>query len=165
MPGAVILAPLSNIHRWSAVARGAVCRGLEGAGNGLVAVRLARKHYGTYASEPYIAGVHDPEDMYIDEFTGSRYAKAQMTWLIEKGERLPESTPKKVSIECACRFKTTGDRDFGAVLVGCDEDLAPKRYRDKSESFDVSKICRYDSANFLRCLQCLSRHGRLVFRA
>lgn len=124
------------------MARGAVCRGLEGAGSGLVAVRLARKHYGTYASEPFIPNIHHPEDMYIDEFTGSRYAKAQMTWLVEKGERLPESTPKKASIECACRFKKNGDRDFGAVLVGCDEDVAPKRYRDQSKSLLFLEIVR-----------------------
>jgi hypothetical protein len=72
--------------------------------------------------------------MYQDQFTGARYAKGQMTWLIEKGERLPEGTPKKVGIECCCKFKSKEDREFGAVLVGCDDDDAPRRYADKRKS-------------------------------
>lgn len=119
--------------RWSAVARGAVCRGLEGPQAGLVAVRLARKHYGTYASEPFRPSIHHIDDMYTDEFTGAKFAKAQMTWLVDKGERLPELVPKKVSIEVAKSFKKTDARECGAVLVGCDEDVAPRRYADKSE--------------------------------
>ena len=107
-----------------------MCRGLEGPQSGLVEVRLARKYYGTYASEPFNPRIHDPNDEYRDEFTNARYAKGQMTWLIDKGERLPESTPKKASIECSCRFRKKEDREFGAVLVGCDDDDAPRRYAD-----------------------------------
>ncbi|ORY18798.1 hypothetical protein BCR34DRAFT_472752 [Clohesyomyces aquaticus] len=123
---------------WSAVSRGAVCRGLEGPMTGLVAVRLARKHYGTPISVPYRAGIHNAVDMYTDEFTGTKYAKGQMRWMVEKGERLPESNPKKASIECCCTFKKSDDREFGAVLVGCDEEVAPKRYADDS----AYVICR-----------------------
>lgn len=119
---------------WSAVARGAVCRGLEGPASGLVLVRLARKHYGTPVSVPYIAGVHNAADMYIDELTGSKYARGQMRWLVDKGERLPETSPKKVSILCSCSFKRTEDRTFGAVLVGCDEDEVPSRYAHDGKS-------------------------------
>lgn len=118
---------------WSAVARGAVSRGLEGPSAGLVAVRLARKHYGTPISVPFRQGVHHPDDGYIDEFTGTKYAKAQMRWMVDKGERLPEDKPKKVFIECCCTFKPTDDRDFGAVLVGCTEDEAPRRYAHNGE--------------------------------
>lgn len=96
-------------------------------------MRLARKHYGTYASEPYRPGIHNPADVYTDDFTGAKYAKGQMTWLIDKGERLPEAMPKKASIDCGCKFRKSDDREFGAVLVGCDEDDPPRRYQDKSE--------------------------------
>jgi hypothetical protein len=91
--------------RWSAVARGAVCRGLEGPQSGLVAVRLARRHYGTPISKQFNPRIHNPADEYTDPLTGTRYAKGQMSWLVEKGERLQEAKPKKVSIECSCKFK------------------------------------------------------------
>ena len=113
--------------------RGAVCRGLEGPEGGLIAIRLSRKHYGTYASEAFIPGVHDPKDAYHDRFTGKRYAKGQMTWMVEKGERLSEDDPKIATIELAAEFKLSDDRLFGAVLVGCDDDDAPRRYADNSE--------------------------------
>ncbi len=96
-------------------------------------MRLARKHYGTYASEPFNPFIHDAADAYVDEFTGSKYAKGQMTWLVDKGERLPESAPKRASIEVCRRLSKTEDRQFGAVLVGCDEDDAPRRYADKGK--------------------------------
>lgn len=115
--------------------RGAVCRGLEAAECGLVEVRLARKHYGTYASQPFNPRVHNVEDRYVDQYTGRPFAKGQMTWLVDKGERLPEKTPKKASISCSADFKPDEDRHLGAVLVGCDEDDAPLRYADSSEWF------------------------------
>ena len=68
--------------------------------------------------------------MYIDEFTGGKYAKGQMTWLIDKGERLPESYPKKASISISRSFKKGETREIGGVLVGCDAEEAPQRYRD-----------------------------------
>lgn len=110
--------------------RGAVCRGLEGPQGGLIAVRLSRKHYGTYASETFVPGVHDPQDSYIDRFDGRRMAKGQMTWLVDKGERLPEASPKIAEIELGAQFKRTDNRLFGAVLVGCDDDVPPRRYAD-----------------------------------
>jgi hypothetical protein len=82
---------------------------------------------------PFITGVHDPDDAYIDEFSGKKYARGQMTWLVSRGERLPEAIPKVVSIEVGCKFKKTDSRDFGAVLVGCDDENPPSRYADKGE--------------------------------
>lgn len=117
--------------------RGAVCRGLEGPQSGLIAVRLSRKHYGTYASETFIPGVHNDQDAYVDRFTGRKMAKGQMTWLVDKGERLPEALPKIAEIELAANFKVNDDRIFGAVLVGCDEDIAPRRYVDNG-TFSLS---------------------------
>ena len=104
-------------------------------------MRLARKHYGTYASEIFRPGFHHADDMYIDEFTGSKYAKSQMTWLIEKGERLPESFPKKVSISVARSFKKGETREIGGVLVGCDAETAPQRYRDDCKDPLKISIC------------------------
>ncbi|KAH8678766.1 hypothetical protein BGZ60DRAFT_401802 [Tricladium varicosporioides] len=139
---------------WSAVVRGAVCRGLEGPQAGLVAVRLSRKHWGTYASEAFNPKKHSQEDMYVDEFDGARYAKGQMTWLVAKGERFPESHPKKAFIEVCRQFKVGEDRVFGAVLVGCDEDSAPQRYAHK-DAYNVCKVTAdlnsVPEHKFMRC--------------
>jgi hypothetical protein len=124
---------------WSAIARGAVCRGLEPGGNGLVVVRLARKFYGTPTSVPYIAGVHSEADAYIDKFTGRKYAKGQMNWLVEKGDPLPEgNNPKKMSISVLSHFTAHEDRAISAVLVGCSDDTAPRRFADEA----AHVICR-----------------------
>jgi hypothetical protein len=40
---------------------------------------LARKFYGTPAAELFRPGVHDPDDMFVDELTGRKMAKGQMT--------------------------------------------------------------------------------------
>lgn len=113
------------------MARGAVCRGLEGVENSAITIRLARKFYGTPASEPYISGLHDERDMYVDELTGRKMARGQMTWLCDKGSRLPERSPKTMSIS-VCRHFTADDDDrtCTAVLVGCEEDEAPQRFAE-----------------------------------
>jgi hypothetical protein len=108
--------------------RGAVCRGLEGPQSGLVEVRLARKHYGTAVSQPFIPGLHDPKDRYIDEYDGHPYARGQMRWLVDKSERLPEKDPKVAWIQCNTSFYLNEDRHFGAVLSGCEVDDAPLRF-------------------------------------
>ena len=74
---------------------------------------------------------HSQEDMYVDEYDGRKYAKGQMTWLVAKGERFSESQPKKACIDVIRQFRIGEDRNFGAVLVGCDEDDAPQRYAHK----------------------------------
>ncbi|KAM7198281.1 hypothetical protein V8F33_005072 [Rhypophila sp. PSN 637] len=117
---------------WSAVARGAVCRGLEGVDGGLVAVRLARKFYGTPAAEPFRPGYHDPDDMFIDELTGRKLARGQMTWLCERGDRLSEDQPRTIGIEVCRRFEAHEERELAAVLVGCSEDVAPRRFADNA---------------------------------
>jgi len=123
---------------WSAVVRGAVCRGLEGAQGGLVEVRLSRKHYGTAVSQPFIPGFHDLQDRYIDKHDGQPYARGQMRWLVEKSERLPEKNPKVVWIQCSATFDVDEDRNFGAMLSVCETDDAPQRYAHD----DVKNICR-----------------------
>ncbi len=120
--------------------RGAVCRGLEGPQAGLIAVRLSRRHWGTYASHPWDSRRHNPEDIYIDEYSGEKYAKGQMTWFVAKGERFPERAPKKAAIELCREFHLDEDRTVGAILVGCDEDSAPSRYAHHCEFKNTGKM-------------------------
>jgi len=105
-------------------------------------MRLARKHYGTYTSQRFMQGVHHPDDAYIDKITGLKYARGQMNWLVKKGERLPEDSPRKVYIECFAEFKMDDDREFGAQLVGCDADEAPRRYAEDSKLFRLATTLR-----------------------
>ncbi|KAK3358272.1 hypothetical protein B0T24DRAFT_139256, partial [Lasiosphaeria ovina] len=127
---------------WEAVALGAVCRCLEPPEGGLVAVRLARKSYGTPASELFRQGVHDPDDMYIDRFTGRKMARGQMTWLCgDKGDRLPEDQPRIIGIELVQRFEPHEGRELYGALVGCVEDTAPRRFVDNA----AQVICRVES--------------------
>ncbi|KAH8898759.1 actin-like ATPase domain-containing protein [Thozetella sp. PMI_491] len=130
-------------HPWSAVARGAVCRGLEGKTSGLVAVRLARKFYGTPVSRLYNPDLHIEADAYIDEYTGRKMAKGQMVWLTEKGDRLPEDIPKTFEIQVSSHFTYLEEKEIGAQLCACTEDAAPRRYAHD----DVKVICKV-RANF-----------------
>ncbi|KAK6499972.1 hypothetical protein TWF481_010329 [Arthrobotrys musiformis] len=123
---------------WSAVARGAVCRGLEPATGGLVAVRLARKFYGTPVSTPFHPGIHTLDEIYPDRLTGIPMAAGQMSWLSEKGARLPEDKPRTISIDVSWNFQAGQNRHIDAVLVGCSEDTAPRRYADPAAQL----ICR-----------------------
>jgi hypothetical protein len=87
---------------------------------------------------PYNPAIHDPEDRYVDEYDGRARARGQMRWLVDKGERMPEKNPKVASIECSVSFRLDEERAFGAVLVGCEEDVAPTRYADDSEFACIS---------------------------
>jgi hypothetical protein len=128
------------MNPWSAVARGAVCRGLEGEAAGLIQVRLARKFYGTPASEVYNARLHHPDDMYTDPLTGRAMAKGQMAWMCSKGDRLPEGQPRTIGIDVCKNFKVDDPRDCGALLVGCDDDEPPKRFASPSECFSFPQL-------------------------
>jgi len=96
-------------------------------------MRLSRKFYGTPVSRPYNPSVHSAADMYTDEYTGRKMAKGQMKWLVEKSERLPEDSPKELTIEVSAHFTPDEDRELGAVLAGCGEDVAPTRFAHDGE--------------------------------
>jgi len=65
------------LNPWSAIVRGAVARGLEPNGGGLVELRKCRLHYGTPVAQRFIPGKHSESDAYIDELTGEKYAKGK----------------------------------------------------------------------------------------
>jgi hypothetical protein len=119
------------ITRWSAVVRGAVAKGLESTGKeDLIYMRKCRRHYGTPASEPFNAFKHSEEDAYIDEHTGEKYAKGQMTWLINKGDPLLSASPRHAEVELCRTFGFTDSRVFKARLAESTEEIAPRRYED-----------------------------------
>ncbi len=93
-----------------------------------MAVRLSRKFYGTPVSRLFNPSIHSEADMYINENTGRRMAKGQMAWLVEKKERLSEDQPKVLTIDVSANFTPDEDRELGAILAVCSEDVAPARF-------------------------------------
>lgn len=71
---------LNMFHRWSAIARGAALRGLEGS---KVPVTKCRRHYGYTIDREFDPDVdRDSEDStYEDEKTGMKMTKHCMEWI------------------------------------------------------------------------------------
>src|SRR5271168_1720016 len=75
--------------RWSAIARGAALRGLDGA---LVHKKICRRHYGTTYDREFRDGVDSErlDDTYIHDFTGRKMVRGYMDWFFHKvGITLP----------------------------------------------------------------------------
>jgi hypothetical protein len=81
-------------------------------------------------SKLFIEGLHLEEDAYYDRFSGKKRARGQMEWLLEKGSRLPETTPKSFKMDLSYEFGLEEERSFTSVLVSSDSDTAPSRYAD-----------------------------------
>lgn len=70
-----------TIHRWSAVARGAVLRGLEG---GIyVSSRKARRHYGTYFCSDFVFGSDPQKNLMYSKYTGRPLCRDKMRYYVE----------------------------------------------------------------------------------
>ncbi|EJT68732.1 hypothetical protein GGTG_13697 [Gaeumannomyces tritici R3-111a-1] len=122
---------------WSAIARGAVCRGLELDSSSIVAVRLSRGFFGVGLGERFDASKHSELSAYICPYTSAKMASGQMSWLLKKSERLPQSNPKVIKIAACTKFFTAGDARTSAKLVTCSEDVAPT----DSRHHDVYPVC------------------------
>lgn len=69
------------IHRWSAVARGAVLRGLEG---GIyVSSRKARRHYGTVFAPKFVPGSDPKENLIYCSYTGQHLCNNSMKYYVQ----------------------------------------------------------------------------------
>ena len=62
--------------RWAAIAKGAVCFGLEG----IVHRRILPCHYGAEINEMYNSEIHDAAHNYKEEWTGFTFNNDTMTW-------------------------------------------------------------------------------------
>ncbi len=62
--------------RWAAIAKGAVCFGLEG----IVHRRILPCHYGAEINEMYNAAIHDAAHNYKEEWSGITFNNDTMTW-------------------------------------------------------------------------------------
>lgn len=108
--------------RWSAIAKGAVCRGLEDPHGALVSRRLARKNYGALVSQYFDGDKHDEEDAVICDYTGKKMAENQIRWLVVKGTELPVVELESFKIDIAMCFWEEEGRECSAYLIGsCDD--------------------------------------------
>ena len=79
---------IKPVHAWSAIARGATVKGMEGPGRDPIKFRKCRRHYGTAVSQVFVAGRHQEVDAYICSYSGIKRARQQMNWLLTKGQDL-----------------------------------------------------------------------------
>ncbi|KAF2245898.1 hypothetical protein BU26DRAFT_552916 [Trematosphaeria pertusa] len=116
-------------HPWSAIARGAVAKGLE-TDIDLVFLRKCRRHYGTPCSQLFDDEEHDEQDAYRDQYDGRKMARGQMNWLINKGDALLSRQPLHAHIDVHTEFWLDEAKIFTALLTACDDDVPPKRFAD-----------------------------------
>jgi len=93
-------------------------------------MRKCRKHYGVSTSQPFSSYKHLESDSYFDPFTNEKRAKAQMSWLISKGDALLSNAPKHASIEISRKFGLRDNRIFKTRIVACEDDDVPQRHAD-----------------------------------
>lgn len=78
-------------NAWTAVVRGAVLRGLEGAD--LVLSRRSRRHYGTSFSTTFDDRLHSVDSKHWDDLDEKWKASGMMRWYISKGQACASDTP------------------------------------------------------------------------
>lgn len=118
-----------NFHRWSAVARGAVAKGLEGETK-VVAARKNRRHYGIITRRDFKDGTHKEEDATCCAYTGVKRALNQMNWLLKQGQNLPTSGPAHAKTAMHSYFWLGEERTTTLRLQASDCEEAPKRSID-----------------------------------
>lgn len=82
---------MQPINAWTAVVRGAVMRGLEGAGQ--VLSRKSRRAYGVTAARPWNSAVHSKIDKFWHANEQVWKASNQMNWFIRKGDTCMANKP------------------------------------------------------------------------
>ncbi|KAL5404077.1 hypothetical protein PMIN04_012661 [Paraphaeosphaeria minitans] len=125
-------------YAWSAVVRGATAKGLEGDGRAPIRNRKCRRHYGTLCHQTFIAGYHSEHEAYICQFTGSKMAKGQVSWLLKKGQSLSSTETPHAKLQMSCYFWRHEIRKMDVDLQATDVDRAPnKKTKVRSISIKV----------------------------
>ncbi|KAF1845397.1 actin-like ATPase domain-containing protein [Cucurbitaria berberidis CBS 394.84] len=124
------LQAIKPAYAWSAVARGAAAKGLEG-DKTVIQKRKGRRHYGNSCSPIWIPRKHTEAESYIDKHDGEKRASHQMKWLIKKGQDLPTSGPAHAKVDLCADFRPYHKRETHLTLWASDADRAPKRSTNK----------------------------------
>ncbi|KAF1979396.1 actin-like ATPase domain-containing protein [Bimuria novae-zelandiae CBS 107.79] len=117
-------------YAWSAIARGAAAKGLEGDGRTPIKSRICRRHYGTRTSQLFDKHRHLKLDAYICSFTGEKRATGQMDWLINKGQELAASEKDHGKLYLVHQVWANQAKVLTIPLSASDKDKAPTRSAD-----------------------------------
>lgn len=123
----------------TAIARGALIRGLEGSA---VTERRVPLHYGCSASIPYIPGL-GPEAarrMTLDWLTGQRMIDGHLSWYMHKNDALTESFSgsHKFYVNIPASFSPS-DLIYRCSLLHCEEDTPPEFEWENEKA--IEKTC------------------------
>lgn len=113
--------------RWSAVARGAVCKGLEGINNKAITNRKCRRYYGSDCNPVFDSFKHNHSESYISTFDGVKRASSQMNWLLKRGDNLAANKSSHAKVNFISQFWPSDKREISLTLYSSEQDRAPKR--------------------------------------
>lgn len=111
---------LQPAHAWTAVARGAALRGLQGT---IVTERLSRKHYGGLVSFSFNPEKHPEYSKYWDSLDEMFRSKGNMQWFLRKNEQVSEH--RAISHKRYLNFKNGEPCVAQIVLYESADDVAP----------------------------------------
>ncbi|KAK4950848.1 hypothetical protein LTR10_010841 [Elasticomyces elasticus] len=113
---------LQPVNAWTAVVRGAVLRGLEGAE--MVTSRKARRYYGVSFQEQFDPKEHPTSCRKWDKYGDRWVATRRMEWVIKKGQTVSSTDP--ILVNFFANFDLDEERTMTEELFICDTDTAPK---------------------------------------
>jgi len=115
-------------HAWTAVARGAVLRGLEGAD--IVLSRKSRRHYGVINVTRYNPSLHRSSDKFRDKLEGAWKVDNRISWFIKKEQTCSSGEP--ILLPFFSNYHSSTGCTQTCDLMVCDEDSAPGVYTEGS---------------------------------
>ncbi|KAL2181474.1 uncharacterized protein P884DRAFT_281709 [Thermothelomyces heterothallicus CBS 202.75] len=132
-----------KLDSWCAINRIKCIRptfwGLEGV---MPRTLICRRHYGFRCGMPFRPGIDD-EQYAFEDWDGEPYCAGRISWLINKGEELSESTYRTTTVWRT--WSAESSYTFESNLYTCNLGSAPERY-DDSGVVHVGSI-RVDFAN------------------
>ncbi|KAM7191240.1 hypothetical protein V8F20_009418 [Naviculisporaceae sp. PSN 640] len=113
----------SPTESWAAIAKGAVCYGLES----IVHHRVLPCHYGVVLGQPFDPAIHDPAYNLTRPFDGAVFNVDFVTWFAKKGERVDKEN--RITVPFVC----DADDRYASIPVElrtCRYDTPPLSRRD-----------------------------------
>ncbi|KAI6845763.1 actin-like ATPase domain-containing protein [Hortaea werneckii] len=129
---------MQPVNAWTAVVRGAVLRGLEGAE--LVLNRKARRHYGVRTSHCFKPNKHPAHLKYWEDSTKRWMVTDQMRWYIDKGKTVSSTDPVLFPFVYNVSSYEEMSDTRREPLIACDSDHRPSTFSDQPGS-DTKAIC------------------------
>ncbi|KAF3006488.1 hypothetical protein E8E13_004272 [Curvularia kusanoi] len=117
-------------YPWSAVARGAVCKALEGNVKAITN-RKCRRHYGVSIKVRFDPSEHEEDEWYICEFEYTKWVDGLAMWLLNKGDDLQASESSHTSMTFNRNFWPE-QKTIKVSLYSSEQDEAPQRIAHES---------------------------------